>query len=112
MNILGVYSKYAWAVNSPSKDKKGIRIINTFQKISDESNCKPNKIWEDKGSKFYNRSMKSWLQDNDIDMYSINNEEKCVVAERISTLTNKIYKYRLYIKTRDHNHKYNHNEAY
>ena len=56
--------------------------------------------------------MKSWLQDNDIDMYSINNEEKCVVAERISTLTNKIYKYRLYIKTRDHNHKYNHNEAY
>ena len=28
----------------------------------------------DKGSEFYNRSMKSWLQDNDIEMYSTHNE--------------------------------------
>ena len=27
--------------------------------MSDESNHKPNKIWVDKGSEFYNRSMKS-----------------------------------------------------
>ena len=39
------------------KDKKGITITNAFQKILDESNCKPNKIWLDKCSKFYNRSM-------------------------------------------------------
>ena len=41
------------------KDKKEITITNAFQKILDESNQKPNKIWVDKGSKFYNRSMKS-----------------------------------------------------
>ena len=55
---------------------------------------KPNKIWVDKGSEFYNKSMKSWLLHNDIEIYSIHNEGKSVVAERfIRTLKNKIYKY-------------------
>ena len=45
----------------PLKDKRGITITNTFQKILDESNRKPNKIWIDKGIEFYNRSMKSFL---------------------------------------------------
>ena len=31
-------------------------------------NCKQDKICIDKGSKFYNRSIKSWLQDNDTEM--------------------------------------------
>ena len=48
----------------PLKDKKGITITNAFPKISDESNSKPNRIWLDKGSEFYNRSMKSWLEKN------------------------------------------------
>ena len=48
----------------------------------------------DKGSEFCNRSMKSWLQDNDIAMYSTHSEEKSVVAGRfIRTIKNKIYKY-------------------
>ena len=38
--------------------------------------------------------MKSWLEKNDIEMYSTHNEEKSVVAERFSrTLRNKMYKY-------------------
>ena len=40
----------------------------------DESKCKPNKIWVDKGSKFHNSSFKLWLQDNDIEIYSTHNE--------------------------------------
>ena len=40
------------------------------------------KIWVDKGSEFYNSSFKKWLKDNDIEMYSIHNEGKSVVAER------------------------------
>ena len=52
------------------------------------------KIWVDKGSEFYNNSFKKWLKDNDIEMYSIHNEGKSVVAERfIRTLKTKIYKY-------------------
>ena len=64
------------------KDKKGITVTNAFQKVLDESNCKPNKIWADKDSKFNSRSIKAWLQDNDIEMYSTHNEAGFVVAER------------------------------
>ena len=40
------------------------------------------------------RSVKSWLQKNDIEMYSTHNEGKSVVTERfITTIKNKIYKY-------------------
>ena len=54
--VIDIYSKYIWAI--PLKDKKGITITNAFQKILDESNRKPNKIWTDKFSKLYNRSVK------------------------------------------------------
>ena len=91
--VIDIYSKYAWVV--PLKDKKGVSIINAFKIILKKSNRKPNKILADKGSDFYNRSMKSWLEKNDIEMYSTHNEEKSVVAERfiIRTIKNKIYKY-------------------
>ena len=59
-----------------------------------ESDQKPNKIWVDKGSKFYYSSFKKGLKDNGIEMHSIHNERKLVIAERfIKTLKNKIYKY-------------------
>ena len=90
--VIDIFSKYAWVV--PLKGKKGVSIVNAFQKILDDSNRKPNKIWVDKGSEFYNNSFKKWLKDNDIEMYSIHNEGKSVVAERfIRTLKTKIYKY-------------------
>ena len=38
--------------------KKDITIVNAFQKILNDSKRKPNKIWVDKGSECYNRSMK------------------------------------------------------
>ena len=64
--VVNIFSKYAWIL--PLKDKKG--------------------------SEFYNISMKSWLQDNNIKMYSAHNEGKSVVAERlIRTLKTKIYRY-------------------
>ena len=90
--VIDIFSKYAWVV--PLKDKKGVSTVNAFQKILKESNRKPNKIWVDKGSEFYNNSFKKWLKDNDIEMYSTHNERKSVVAERLfRTLKNKIYKY-------------------
>ena len=48
----------------------------------DECYRKPNKLWLEKGSKFYKRSIKSWLQDNDTEMYLTHNEGKSVVAGR------------------------------
>ena len=63
-------------------------------KTWDNSNHEQTKIWVDKGSEFYNRSMKSWLKINDIEMYPTHNEGKYAVIERfIKNLQNKIYKY-------------------
>ena len=59
------------------KDRKGITITNAFQIILDESNRKPNKVWVDKGSEFYNRSMKSFLQNDNIKTYSTHNLKIC-----------------------------------
>ena len=90
--VIDIFSKYAWVINL--KVKKGISIVNAFQIILKKSNHKPNKIWVDKGSEFYNKSCKKWPKDNDIEMYSTNNVGKSVIAERfIKTLKNKIYKY-------------------
>ena len=90
--VTDTFSKYGWVV--PFKDKKGISIVKAFQSILKQSNSKPNKIWIDKGSEFYNAYFKKWLRDNDIVMYSTHNEGKSVVAERfIRTLKSKIYKY-------------------
>ena len=58
--VIDIFSKYARVI--PLKDKKGITITNASQKILDESNRKPSKIWVDKGSEIYNRSVKSWLE--------------------------------------------------
>ena len=76
------------------KRQKWMTIVNAFQSILDSSKRKPNKIWVDQGSEFYNSSFKKWLKDNDIRMYSTYNEGKSVLAERfIRTLKNKIYRH-------------------
>ena len=80
-----------WVV--PIKDKKGVSIVNAFQKIISEGR-KPNKIWVDQGSEFYNQSFKDLLKINNIEMNSTYNEGKSTVAERfIRTLKNKIFKH-------------------
>ena len=89
---IDICSKYTWVI--PLKDKKGITITNAFQKIVDESNCKLDMIWVDDGSKFYNKSIKSFLQKKDIEKYSRHNEGKSDIAKRfIRTIKNKIHKH-------------------
>ena len=84
---IDLFSKYAWVV--PLKDKRGISIVNAFQKIISKGR-KPNKIWVDQGGEFYNKLFKRFLKINNIEMYSTYNEGKCVVAERfILTLKKK-----------------------
>ena len=75
--VIDIYSKYAWVI--PLKDKKCVSIVNAFKNILKKSKRKSNKIWVDKGGEFYNRSMKSWLEKNNIEMYSTHNEGKSVV---------------------------------
>ena len=62
------------------RQKKGITITNTFQTILDESGRNANKT--DKGSEFYNISMKSWPKE----MYSTQNEGKSVLLKDLLEL--------------------------
>ena len=66
---IDLFSKYAWVV--PIKDKKVTSIVNAFKKILNHStelhpNRKPNKIWVDQGSEFYNHTFKDFLKINNI----------------------------------------------
>ena len=54
--FIDLYSKYAFVI--PLKDKKGISILNAFDKIIIQYNKKPNKIWADQGKEFYNNTFK------------------------------------------------------
>ena len=53
---IDLFSKYGWA--APLKDKKDATIVDVFQSSSDDSKTKPNKIWVDQDSEFYNKSFK------------------------------------------------------
>ena len=64
--VIDIFSKYTWVI--PLKDKRGIAITNALQKILDKSNRKPNRKWVDKGSEFHNRSTKSHLEKDAIEM--------------------------------------------
>ena len=54
--VIDIFSKYAWVV--PLKDKKGVYIVNAFQKILKQSPRKSKKVWTNKGSELYNNSFK------------------------------------------------------
>ena len=71
---------------TPLKDKKYITITNASQKFLKCVRHKSNKIWIDKGSKFYKRLMKSWLQGNDIEMYSTHNEKTLLLLKDLLDL--------------------------
>ena len=94
--VIDIFGKYAWDV--PLKDKKGLAIVNVFQKKLYDSKRKPNKILVDKDSGFYNRSMNLWVDKNDIEMYLTHSKGKSAVAEIfIRNLKTKIYKYMISI---------------
>ena len=63
MQLISTFNKQIrFLLVIPLKYKKGIIITDAFQRLLKESNRKANKIWVGKGSKLYNRSMKSWLK--------------------------------------------------
>ena len=91
MCAIDLFYRYAWVI--PLKDEKGTSIVNAFEKIISKAR-KPNRIWVDQGSKFYNNPFKDFLKINNIEMYSTYIEGKSVVTERfIRTLKNKIFKH-------------------
>ena len=54
--VIDIFSNYKCVI--PLKDKQDVTIADAFQKISNNSMGKPNKIWVDKEGEFYNSFFK------------------------------------------------------
>ena len=82
LNVIDLFSKYAWCI--PVTSKTGKSITNAFQLIIDSSKRKPKMLWVDQGSELYNRIFDKWLRENKIERYSTHNEGKTVIIERFN----------------------------
>ena len=82
LTVLDLYTRYAWAV--PLKTKTGEEVKDAFEKIFRESKRKPMKLWIDKGTEFYNKTVKKLLKENNIIIYSTENESKANMCERLN----------------------------
>ena len=85
--VIDTFSKYGWIV--PLKNKKAQTIVKALKEIFKESGRRPNKLWTDKGTEFFNKDVKDLVY-----LYATENEEKSSIAERwIRTMKEKVFKY-------------------
>ena len=90
-SVIDVFSKFGWLV--PLKDKKATTILEELKHIINDIDVKPEKLWSDKGSEFYNKDMTQFLKRNKITQYSTYGENKAVVVERFNrTIKNWIWR--------------------
>ena len=85
LTVVDIFSKYGWMIHL--KNKTGTEVASALQKVFRER--KPEKLWVDKGKKFYNKHVQQLF-----DLYSTENEEKSSVVERWNRTTkDKMFKY-------------------
>ena len=88
--IIDVFSKYGWAV--PLKNKSGPEVARALRQVLQKNTVK--KLWVDAGREFYNKNVYKLLKENNIEMYSTNNDEKCSVVERWNrTIKTQLWRY-------------------
>ena len=76
----------------PLKYKKGVEVENALRKIFKQNKCK--KLWVDAGREFYNKDVKKLLKDNNVEICSTQNDEKCSVIERWNrTIKTQLWRY-------------------
>ena len=77
--VIDVFSKFGWI--EPLKNKKGETVVKEFKNIL-ETGRKPQNLWTDNGVAFYNKDFKKLLEEEGINLYPTQNEEKSSVVER------------------------------
>ena len=95
LTVIDIFTKYAWAI--PLKNKSGLSITNGFKIVLSEHSLggseprKPEKLWVDRGSEFYNKTFKSLLKEfgtgkaaSGIELYSTYSDLKAVFIERFN----------------------------
>lgn len=88
--VVDVFSRYAWC--KPLKNKNANEVWDVFYSIV-RTGVKPNKIWVDKGTEFYNKLWTKKLEELGIQRYStFGGEYKVSIAERfIRTIKTKLW---------------------
>ena len=88
LTVIDIFTKYAWAI--PLKNKSGLSITNGFKIVLVEhpqggsESRKPEKLWVDRGSEFYNKTFKSLLKEYETKLYSTYSDLKAVFVERFN----------------------------
>ena len=92
LTVIDLYTRFAFA--RCLENKTGYSITEAFENIFEQHQRIPKYLWCDKGTEFYNKVFTKFLNENDIKLYSTENEGKAVVVERLNrTLKNKMWKY-------------------
>jgi len=82
LNIVDVFSRYAWSVPLPNKTASV--VLEGFKSVIKESGRIPQKIWVDEGKEFYNKLMTSYIDEKKITRYSTYGEHKSMFVERFN----------------------------
>ena len=88
LTVTDVFTKYACAI--PLMNKSGLSITNGFKTTLSEGpqggseSRKPEKLWVDRGSGFYNKTFKSLLKEYEAKLYSTYSDLKAVFIERLN----------------------------
>ena len=83
LTVIDIFTKYAWAI--PLKNKSDLSITKGF-KIILSKDRKPEKLWVDRGSEFYNKTFKSLLKEYETELYSTYSDLKAVFIERFNRI--------------------------
>ena len=96
--VIDIYSRYIFI--EPLKNKTALSVLDAFKKIGET----PKNLWVDEGKEFYNKDMKAYCIEKNINMYHTYSGLKSVYAERANrTLRDMIYKYLKLNKTKKYN---------
>lgn len=89
--LIDVFSRFAFV--EPLKDKTGTSILKALKKVF--SVRQPRRLQTDKGSEFYNSTVKSFLEEKGIVLFSTENYEiKAAIVERLQrTMKEKMFAY-------------------
>ena len=89
LTVIDIFTKNEWAV---PLNKSVLSITNGFKIVIGKSR-KPEKLWVDRGSEFYNKTIKSLLKEYETELYSTYSDLKAVFIERFNrTLLHKFNK--------------------
>ena len=91
---IDAFSRYMQAI--PLKSKKGDEVVKALQEIIEGSGKFKGlrKLWTDRGTEFYNRAVKRYLQERGMTLYSVYSPLKASMVERAQrTLKSLLYKY-------------------